>query len=68
MEIVVIIDRRPTCHIKGTLNNIFRKAFHRSLPGILGNELFKGISGEEFARTVCLGQTRAYLQKVKINL
>jgi len=23
-----------------------------------------GISGEEFARTVCLGQTRAYLEKV----
>lgn len=40
MEIVVIIDRRPTCHIKG-------------------------ITGEEFARTVCMGQTRAYLQKAK---
>ncbi len=33
---------------------------------ILDNEFFTGISGEEFARTVCLGQTRAYLQKVKL--
>ncbi|XP_023319476.1 uncharacterized protein LOC111694717 isoform X2 [Eurytemora carolleeae] len=40
MEIVVIIDRRPTCHIKG-------------------------ISGEEFARTVCSGQTQSYLSKAK---
>jgi len=38
MEIVVIIDRRPTCHIKG-------------------------ISGEEFAKTVCIGQTKSYLNK-----
>jgi len=38
MEIVVIIDRRPTCHIKG-------------------------ISGEEFAKTVCCGQTQNYLNK-----
>jgi len=38
MEIVVIIDRRPTCHIKG-------------------------ISGEEFAKTVCVGQTQNYLSK-----
>ncbi len=66
MEIVVIIDRRPTCHIKGTVSIKFEAHFIVFLPGISGNAFFTGISGEEFARTVCLGQTRAYLQKVKI--
>ena len=40
MEIVVIIDRRPKCHIKG-------------------------ISGENFAKTVCTAPTVAYLDRAQ---